>query len=193
MHAQRAASPPRSPTSVPSAANFASVAAGCVRTIAATSLTATASGSSTVFTCTAEDQLKNDVEKWHGAPVSSMIAVLVLMVLSAIVGRWSASRHQSKERVHDPEPWVVVSETTAMSQPPPDNKERPAACKEPGGVREAASQTLNTLLLNGDKRLPARVGPSGVREVASQAPCTYTIVRGCARGRFQPLPDTAHG
>ena len=80
-----------------------------------------------------------------------------------------------------------------MSQPPPHNKERPTACKEPGGVREAASQTPNTLLLNGDKRFSGRVGPLGVREVASQAPCTYTSVRGCAKGRFQPLPDTAHG
>ena len=31
------------------------------------------------------------------------------------------------------------------------------------------------------------------REVASQAPCTYTVVRGHLRGRFLPLPDNAHG
>ena len=34
---------------------------------------------------------------------------------------------------------------------------------------------------------------SGTKEVASQAPCTYTVVRGHLRGRFLPLPDTAHG
>ena len=34
---------------------------------------------------------------------------------------------------------------------------------------------------------------SGTKEVASQAPCTYTVVRGHLRGRFLPLPESAHG
>ena len=34
---------------------------------------------------------------------------------------------------------------------------------------------------------------SGTKEVASQAPCTYTVVRGHAKGRFLPLPESAHG
>ena len=34
---------------------------------------------------------------------------------------------------------------------------------------------------------------SGTKEVASQAPCTYAVVRGHARGRFLPLPESAHG
>ena len=38
-----------------------------------------------------------------------------------------------------------------------------------------------------------RVTTPGSKEVASQAPCTYTVVRGHLRGRFLPLPDTAHG
>ena len=131
----------------------------------ATSLAAAASGSPTVFTCKAEDQSKDHAGVVWGVPVSTVVTVLALMVLSAVIGRWSAPRCQGKELVHDPEPWVVVSETAATSQPPPNGKERPAA----------------------------RVEPLAVREVASQAPCTYTIVRGCARGRFQHFPDTARG
>ena len=38
-----------------------------------------------------------------------------------------------------------------------------------------------------------RATTHGTKEVASQAPCTYTVVRGHLRGRFLPLPDTAHG
>ena len=37
------------------------------------------------------------------------------------------------------------------------------------------------------------VAKPGTKEVASQAPCTYTVVRGHARGRFLPLPESAHG
>ena len=36
-------------------------------------------------------------------------------------------------------------------------------------------------------------GQPVTRDVASQAPCTYTIVRGHAKGRFLPLPEAAHG
>ena len=38
-----------------------------------------------------------------------------------------------------------------------------------------------------------RVTTAGTKDVASQAPCTYTVVRGHLRGRFLPLPETAHG
>ena len=32
-----------------------------------------------------------------------------------------------------------------------------------------------------------------VRSVASQAPTTYTALRGCSQPRFLPLPDASHG
>jgi len=38
-----------------------------------------------------------------------------------------------------------------------------------------------------------RATTPGTKEVASQAPCAYTVVRGHLRGRFLPLPETAHG
>ena len=43
------------------------------------------------------------------------------------------------------------------------------------------------------RRAGVRVITPGTKEVASQAPCTYTVVRGHLRGRFLPLPETAHG
>ena len=43
------------------------------------------------------------------------------------------------------------------------------------------------------RRAGVRVTTPGTKEVASQAPCTYTVVRGHLRGRFLPLPDNAHG
>ena len=43
------------------------------------------------------------------------------------------------------------------------------------------------------KSARVRATTHGTKEVASQAPCTYTVVRGHLRGRFLPLPDNAHG
>jgi hypothetical protein len=37
------------------------------------------------------------------------------------------------------------------------------------------------------------LGTPSVKSVASQAPTTYTAVRGCATPRFLPLPPHAHG
>ena len=61
------------------------------------------------------------------------------------------------------------------------------------GVEREGSRAPSEPPHSGNGRPLAREEPRGVREVASQAPCTYTVVRGCARGRFHPLPDTAHG
>ena len=46
---------------------------------------------------------------------------------------------------------------------------------------------------NEAKGARVRATVHGTKEVASQAPCTYTVVRGHLRGRFLPLPETAHG
>ena len=190
---RRATSPPGFPSGEPRGANIAGIAASYVKAVVATSLAAAASGSPTVFTCKAEDQLEGQTDAVWGVPVSSVMAVLALMALSAAIGRWSAPRSPGKELAQDLEPWVVVSEITATPQPMQDDKERPAAREEPVGVAREGSQVPRTPPHSGNGRPPARVEPPGVREVASQAPCTYTVVRRCARGRFQPLPDTAHG
>ena len=123
----------------------------------------------------------------------AIIAVVVLMILSAVVGRWSDLRRHKGEAVNDPEPWVVVSETAASAQETPSREGLPAAQATSPGDRRVAPQNGNINPLVGCEHSVAQLGPVSVKEVASQAPCTYTAVRGHATGRFQPLPDYAHG
>ena len=177
----------------PRGANIAGIAAKYVQAVVATSLAAAATGSPTVFTCKAEDQLEGQTDVAWGVSVSSLIAVVALMVLSAAIGRWSAPRSSSKELAQDPEPWVVVSETTAAQCPGQNERDRTAASEGLVGAEREGSRAPRESPPIGDRRPRAHKEPRGVREVASQAPCTYTILREHARGRFQALPDAAHG
>jgi len=190
---QRGSSPPRLPSSGCGGADLAGVAAGYVRAVVAASLVKTAAGSATVFTCTTENQMHDNEEPAKEFHISAVIAVVVLMALSAIAGRWSASRRQKDEMVNDPEPWVVVAETAANAQETPSHKENLAAHAASSGDQEVAPQDREEKPLRGSERSSVRAEPVSVKEVASQAPCTYTSVRGHATGRFQPLPDYAHG
>ena len=172
---------------------IASVAAKYVQAVVATSLAAGATCSPTVFTCKTEDQLGGQEGVAWSLSAGSLIAVVALMVLSAAIGRWSAPRSVGKELAQDPEPWVVVSEATAARRQDEGERTRTEASEKMAGAEREGSRAPSESPQGGDRRHLARNGPGGVREVASQAPCTYTILRGHARGRFQPLPDSAHG
>ena len=124
----------------------------------------------------------------------AIIAVVVLMILSAVVGRWSALRHHKGEAVNDAEPWVVVSEAASSAQETPSREGSSAAQAKPQSDPRATPQENNTTSpLVGCERSKAQRGPVSVKELGSQAPCTYTTVRGHATGRFLPLPSHAHG
>ena len=174
-------------------ATNASATAMYIQAVVATGLAAEAKGSPTVFTCKSADQLDSQ----EGAPwiISSsyLITVVALMVLSAILGRWSALRSAGKEAIRDPEPWLVVSEDITSPESEQGKMRGTSASERPIGAEGEGSRAPSECPKGGDKRTHAPRGLGSVREVASQAPCTYTILRGNARGRFQVLPDAAHG
>ena len=174
-------------------ATTASATAMYIQAVVATGLAAGAKSSPTVFTCKSDDQLDSQ----EGAPwiisASHLIAVVALMVLSAIFGRWSAPRSAGKEAVQDPEPWVVVSEAAASPGSEQSEGNCMLASKRLVRAEAEGSRAPSESPRGGDRRSLAQRGSGSVREVASQAPCTYTILRGHARGRFQVLPDAAHG
>ena len=93
-----------------------------------------------------------------------VVAVSAAMAAAFALGRWSAPR-LAVTTTTELDPWIVVAE---------------------------AAETPKKSSL-GEEGQGARWGCLATREVASQAPCTYTIVRGHARGRFLPLPEAAHG
>ena len=174
-------------------ANIASATAMYIQAVVATGLAAGAKASPTVFTCKSDDQL----DSHEGAPwiVSSsyLITVVALMVVSAILGRWSAPRSAGKEAVRDPEPWLVISEDSTLPEPEQGKMGGRSASERPIEAEGEGSRVPSECPKGGDQRTQAPRGLGSVREVASQAPCTYTILRGNARGRFQVLPDAAHG
>ena len=172
---------------------IASVAAKYVQAVVATSLAAGTTSSPTVFTCKTEDQLGSQEGVAWSLSANSLIAVVALMVLSAAIGRWSAPRSVGKELAQDPEPWVVVSETTATQCPEQKDNNRTVTGEESVGAEREGSRAPSEPPHGGDGRPLAHKEPRGVREVASQAPCTYTVLCGCARGRFHVLPDAAQG
>jgi len=187
------AATPASPERGSGIATIASAAAKYVQAVVATSLAAGTKGSPTVFTCKTEDQLGSQEGVSWIISASSLIAVVALMVLSAVVGRWSAPRSVGKEAVQDPEPWVVVSEAAAAPCSERGERNCTLASKRLVRAEREGSRAPSESPQGGDRRSLAQSGPGSVREVASQAPCTYTILRGHARGRFQALPDAAHG
>ena len=91
-------------------------------------------------------------------------AAIIAIVAAFALGRWSQMRLPAIE-ITEPDPWIVVSETVAT----------------PVGLPHC------------EGRQGAQGGRPVVKEVASQAPCTYTILRGHAKGRFLSLPESAHG
>ena len=192
-HTQHEPLTPRLSSSERGSVDLASLAVGYVRAVVAASLVKTAAGSATVFTCTTENPTPGNKEPVKEFHFSNVVAVMVLMVLSAVAGRWSASWRQQGDVVNDSEPWVVVTEKAANAQETPSHKEIPETQAASSGDREVAPQDREEKTLRGSERSVVRPAPVSVKEVASQAPCTYTIVRGHATGRFQPLPDYAHG
>ena len=174
-------------------ATIASATAMYIQAVVATGLAAEAKGSPTVFTCKSDDQLDSQEGAPWIIPASYLITVVALMVLSAIFGRWSAPRSAGKEAIRDPELWVVVSEDIASPDSEQSNEKSISARERPIEAEGEGSRAPSESPKGGDKRTQAPRGPGSVREVASQAPCTYTILRGNARGRFQVLPDAAHG
>ena len=174
-------------------ANIASATAMYIQAVVATGLAAEAKGSPTVFTCKSNDQLDSQEGAPWIIPTSHLILVVALMVLSAIFGRWSALRSAGTEAVRDPEQWVVVSEDITSPDSEQGKGKSISARERPIEAEGEGSRAPSESPKGGDKRTQAPRGPGSVREVASQAPCTYTILRGNARGRFQVLPDAAHG
>ena len=92
-----------------------------------------------------------------------MTAIIAIAAAFAL-GRWSNTRPPAID-ITEPDPWIVVSETAATPVKPPHGEGRQGA--------------------QGERPV--------VKDVASQVPCTYTTLRGHAKGRFLPLPEAAHG
>ena len=172
---------------------IASATAMYIQAVVATGLAAGANGSPTVFTCKTNDLLDSQESAPWMISAGYLITVVALMVLSAIFGRWSAPRPAGKEAVRDTEPWVVVSEDAAPPGSEQSGKKDIPASERPEGAEGEGSRIPSESPKDGGKRTLAPKGPGSVREVASQAPCTYTLLRGNARGRFQVLPEAAHG
>ena len=164
-----------------------------IQAVVATGLAAGAKSSPTVFTCKSDNQLDSQEGAPWIVPASYLITVVALMVLSAIFGRWSAPRSAGKEAVRDPEPWVVVSEDIASHDSELSEEKNIPAGERPVEAEGEGSRATSQSPKGGDRHAQIPKGLGSVREVASQAPCTYTILRGNARGRFQVLPDAAHG
>ena len=174
-------------------ATIASATAMYIQAVVATGLAAGAKGSPTVFTCKSDDLLDGQ----EGAPwtisATYLITVIALMAISAVFGRWSAPRSAGEGAVRDPEPWVVLSEDIASPGSEQSGEKDVSVRERPVGAEGGGSRAMSESPKGGGRRTQAPKGLGSVREVASQAPCTYTFVRGNARGRFQVLPDAAHG
>ena len=143
---------------------IAAWAKGGAGIIAAAGLATPAEGAAATFTCTAADSVSRDEERQWWAVVAFTTTVVIAIAAAFALGRWSKGRLPI-EGSDEHGPWFVVTETQA------------APVELPRGAR----------------RQDVRWERPVVRKVASQAPCTYTTVRGHARGRFQPLPESAHG
>ena len=165
MEAQRqSAGPPTRPSFARARAAIAKWAKRGSIVLAAAALPAAAEGAPTTFTCTAGDSAAANGGLPEWLSPATAIAAGAVVVTAFIIGRWSASR-LTEPPVTERDPWIVVAEAAAAPLKSPYDKEKPS-------TQWRCYET---------------------REVASQAPCTYTFVRGHARGRFLPLPESAHG
>ena len=104
MHTQHEPPTPPLSSSECGGVDLASMAAGYVQAVVAASLVKTAAGSAQVFTCTTDNQMQGNKETEKEFHFSAVIAVMVLMILSAVAGRWRALRRQQREVVNDSEP-----------------------------------------------------------------------------------------
>ena len=127
-------------------------------------LPASARGAPSTFTCTVGDNAQADEKQSQWAIVAMTLAASAVAAAAFLLGRWSAPQLAELSAAEE-DPWIVVAEAAETPRMSSPNSEE----------------------------LGARRGCPKTREVASQAPCTYTVLRGHARGRFQPLPDSAHG
>ena len=127
-------------------------------------LPASAEGAPTTFTCTAGDSALAEERRPEWLAFATAIAASAVVVVAFILGRWSVPK-LTEPSATEQDPWIVVAEAAEAPMKSPHNKEM----------------------------LSAQWRCYETREVMSQAPCTYTFVRGHAKGRFVPLPESAHG
>ena len=132
----------------------------------AAALPKAAEGAPTTFTCTEGDGAKAEEGSGSWLSMAVVVAACAAVAIAFVAGRWSADAPRDAAAA-DGEPWImVVNEATG-----------PTTAPNRGDAVQAASHWKGTRTKN----------------VASQAPCTYTFVRKHAKGRFLPLPESAHG
>ena len=95
-----------------------------------------------------------------------VIAACAAVAIAFVAGRWSAHAPRDASAAEG-EPWIMVVDTATG----------PTTAPNRGDAVQTAPHWKGTRTKN----------------VASQAPCTYTFVRKHAKGRFLPLPESAHG
>ena len=134
--------------------------------LAAAALPKAVEGAPTTFTCTESDVAKAERGSGDWFSMAAVIAACAAVAIAFIAGRWSTQAPRDASAAEG-EPWIMVVDSAAG---PTDASHRGDA------VRTAAHWTGHR-----------------TNDVASQAPCTYTFVRKHARGRFLPLPESAHG
>ena len=132
----------------------------------AAALPKAAEGAPTTFTCTESDVAKAERGSGDWFSVAAVIAACAAVAIAFIAGRWSTQTPRDASAAEG-EPWIMVVDSAAG---PTDASHRGDA------VQTAAHWKGHR-----------------TNDVASQAPCTYTFVRKHARGRFLPLPESAHG
>ena len=132
--------------------------------VAAAALPTVAKAESSHLTCTATiDAHREDLGPRWEIAVAGVIGGVVL-IAAFFLGRWTASR-RAIDMPTAGDPWTLINEEIEGTK---------TSSTDSG---ELGSQDACLL----------------TKEVASQAPCTYTVLRGHAKGRFLPLPELAHG
>ena len=139
---------------------------GRAAVLMAAALPKAAEGATTTFTCVEGGGSKAEEGSGNWLSMAVVVAACAAVAIAFVAGRWSADAPRDAAAA-DGEPWIMVVNETAG----------PTATPNRGEAGRAASHRTGTTTKN----------------VASQAPCTYTFVRKHAKGRFLPLPESAHG
>ena len=139
---------------------------GRAAVLMAAALPKAAEGATTTFTCVEGGGSKAEEGSGNWLSMTVVVAACVAVAIAFAAGRWSADGSRDAAAA-DREPWIMV-------------------------VNETASPIVAPRRGEADRAAPHRTG-TATKNVASQAPCTYTFVRKHARGRFLPLPESAHG
>ena len=139
---------------------------GRAAVLMAAALPKAAEGATTTFTCVEGGGSKAEEGSGNWLSMTVVVAACVAVAIAFAAGRWSADGSRDAAAA-DGEPWIMVVNETAGPTTTPNR----------GEAGRAASHRTGTTTKN----------------VASQAPCTYTFVRKHAKGRFLPLPESAHG